>query len=174
MKPKLTASSYLSISRLIIAPVVLVLILSNYYIPALILFIIAAFTDIIDSYLAEKPTKLGSALDPLADKILIGLTIIALAVKFSFPLWALIIFLLRDIILIAAGIFVYDNIKKFKPSPIGKTNTFFQIFAVIAYIINFRFKNLILLIAVILTIVSFIQYTCITFKTKTPEKEVNQ
>ena len=168
IKEELTLPNYLSMLRLILAPFVLFFILKEFYIPAIIIFTIAALSDVLDGYIARKTkiTKLGSALDPLADKVLIILTMIGLAIKFEFPLWALGIFLFRDIPLIIISIIVYDGIKEFKATIVSKINTWFQVAAIIGYVIDFRFKNLILLIAVILTIISIIEYIKRGLKTK--------
>jgi phosphatidylglycerophosphate synthase len=59
---------------------------------------------------------------------------------------------------------VYDAVKKLKATIISKINTWFQVGAIISYVINFRFKNPILLVAVILTIISFLQYALKAFE----------
>ncbi|WP_421861600.1 CDP-diacylglycerol--glycerol-3-phosphate 3-phosphatidyltransferase [Parvibaculum sp.] len=71
---------------------------------ALALFIIAAITDFFDGYLArawEQQSNLGRMLDPIADKLLVAVVLIALTwqdVIAGFSLWAAIIILCREIL----------------------------------------------------------------------------
>jgi cardiolipin synthase len=71
---------------------------------ALTLFIIAGFTDFLDGYLArawEQQSNLGRMLDPIADKLLVAVVLIALTwqdVIAGFSLWAAIIILCREIL----------------------------------------------------------------------------
>jgi cardiolipin synthase len=71
---------------------------------ALALFIIAAITDFFDGYIArawEQQSNLGRMLDPIADKLLVAVVLIALTwqdVIAGFSLWAAIIILCREIL----------------------------------------------------------------------------
>ena len=64
----------ITLSRIILAPVILVLFILDNYLLCLLLFIFAGITDYLDGYLARKynaESQLGEILDPIADKILI-------------------------------------------------------------------------------------------------------
>ncbi|MDA0771497.1 MAG: CDP-diacylglycerol--glycerol-3-phosphate 3-phosphatidyltransferase [Cyanobacteria bacterium] len=64
----------LTISRIILAPIILLLLVSSQYLYALILFILAALTDYFDGYIArkyEQESQMGGILDPIADKLVI-------------------------------------------------------------------------------------------------------
>ncbi|MBX3494186.1 MAG: CDP-diacylglycerol--glycerol-3-phosphate 3-phosphatidyltransferase [Parvibaculum sp.] len=71
---------------------------------ALFLFIVAGLTDFFDGYLArawEQQSNLGRMLDPIADKLLVAVVLIALTwqdVIAGFSLWAAIIILCREIL----------------------------------------------------------------------------
>lgn len=71
---------------------------------ALTLFFIAGITDFFDGYLArawEQQSNLGRMLDPIADKLLVAVVLIALTwqdVIAGFSLWAAIIILCREIL----------------------------------------------------------------------------
>lgn len=93
--------------RIVLVPAVVVC----FYIPgdaghwaALALFIIAGVTDFFDGYLArawEQQSNLGRMLDPIADKLLVAVVLIALTwqdVIAGFSLWAAIIILCREIL----------------------------------------------------------------------------
>ncbi|MFM8234053.1 MAG: CDP-diacylglycerol--glycerol-3-phosphate 3-phosphatidyltransferase [Holophagaceae bacterium] len=81
---KMTPSNYLSLARILLVPVLVVVLLTridNYHIIGVIVFWIAAITDGLDGYLARRwrqVTKLGTLLDPLADKMLITGALISL------------------------------------------------------------------------------------------------
>lgn len=71
---------------------------------ALSLFIVAGITDFFDGYLArawEQQSNLGRMLDPIADKLLVAVVLIALTwqdIIAGFSLWAAIIILCREIL----------------------------------------------------------------------------
>lgn len=71
---------------------------------ALTLFVVAGITDFFDGYLArawEQQSNLGRMLDPIADKLLVAVVLIALTwqdVIAGFSLWAAIIILCREIL----------------------------------------------------------------------------
>jgi cardiolipin synthase len=71
---------------------------------ALSLFIVAGITDFFDGYLArawEQQSNLGRMLDPIADKLLVAVVLIALTwqdIIADFSLWAAIIILCREIL----------------------------------------------------------------------------
>jgi CDP-diacylglycerol---glycerol-3-phosphate 3-phosphatidyltransferase len=65
----------LTVSRLVLAVLVFVLIANEYYLWALVIFTIAAATDALDGYFArllKQDTALGRQLDPLVDKVIVA------------------------------------------------------------------------------------------------------
>ncbi len=129
----------LSIFRIILTiPIVFALLKQEYFI-VLWLFLLAGITDALDGYIAKKfncQTWLGSVLDPLADKILLASSFIALFLLQLIPLWFLVIVLFRDIILIAGMVgYYYNGAASDKtniiPSNISKLNTVLQILVVL-------------------------------------------
>jgi len=80
-----TLIQLLTYFRIISGPVIFILILlPNYYGFALLLLLGASLTDFLDGYLARKyalTSIVGEVLDPIADKILITFTIIAIAIN---------------------------------------------------------------------------------------------
>ena len=77
-------STILTFARIILAPCVLIAVLFHEPTIALVLFITAAITDFFDGFLARKlqiQSKIGTMLDPLADKLVIG-TVLIMLVKF--------------------------------------------------------------------------------------------
>ena len=76
--------NFITIVRILLAPIILLfLIFGNYFI-CLILFFLAGLTDYFDGYLARKynaESQLGEILDPIADKILVVFLLIGLSVE---------------------------------------------------------------------------------------------
>ena len=76
----------MTVMRLVVAPVVAILIwtddVTGGYAPALALFILASISDFLDGWMARRlgiVSKFGAMLDPIADKVLIGVCLLALA-----------------------------------------------------------------------------------------------
>lgn len=86
--PYKVSPNEITIARFILTPFVLWHIFYENWAIALILFAITASTDMIDGAMARtrnKITQWGQIYDPLADKLLIGLTLVALVYKFTHP-----------------------------------------------------------------------------------------
>ena len=83
----ITFINFLTFSRILLAGIIFLLLMSSEgYLLALILFYIASLTDWLDGYLARKynaVSQLGEILDPIADKILIVFVFFGLSVNLS-------------------------------------------------------------------------------------------
>lgn len=136
---------------------------------ALAIFALASFTDAIDGGIARSRnqiTDLGVVLDPVADKLLTMSAFIALsAIKnipenLRIPAWAVLTVISRDII-IFLGIAIIYFLKgeiKIKPSWLGKMTTFFQMLAILAILIIFKYNKFLIYPAVFFTVISGIDY----------------
>lgn len=99
---KKTIPNILSMSRIVIAPLFLILFISNNKeaaIWSLVLFAIGALTDYFDGWLARKmqaTSKLGGFFDPLADKFLTTAAFLAFVLMKIIPFWMLAVIVLRD------------------------------------------------------------------------------
>lgn len=83
-----TLPNILTFSRLLCAPVVGYLISHDLYVPALGLFVYAGVTDLVDGWVARKwglQTVVGTVIDPMADKALMTVVTICLALKGALP-----------------------------------------------------------------------------------------
>jgi CDP-diacylglycerol--glycerol-3-phosphate 3-phosphatidyltransferase len=118
-----TKSNMLSLFRLLMAiPIWFLLehldsLSMRYLIFSLCIF--AAFTDILDGYLARKyneVTEMGKLIDPLADKVLMAAIIVKLFVEGEVPLYYLLMIIGRDIIIFLGGIYVSKRLGKILPS----------------------------------------------------------
>jgi len=84
-------------SRIVLTVPIVFLLKSEYYSIALIIFLIAAFTDYLDGYLARRLNKVsetGKVMDQVADKILV--TSVFLALMNEIPLWLVVTVIIRD------------------------------------------------------------------------------
>jgi len=110
------------------------------------IFIVAAATDGLDGFIARRfnqRTRLGSILDPIADKCLVAVAILAIALgqwPDAFPLWFAIAVLGRDSLL-AIGFFTLPNsirILTVHPSLLGRIATALQITAILWVLLGIR------------------------------------
>jgi len=125
----------LTMLRIVAVPIFLICIANGRYGIALSIFMAAAITDALDGALARLYnlyTELGASIDPLADKLLMSSSFIALAWVGGVPAWLTILVLSRDVIILAGYLTLYFFSKpmEVKPTALGKANTFFQIFSV--------------------------------------------
>lgn len=83
-----TVPNFLTFSRLLAAPVVGYLVLHDQHVWALGLFAYAGITDLIDGYIARHwklQTVVGTVIDPMADKTLMTVLTVCLAIKGALP-----------------------------------------------------------------------------------------
>jgi len=138
-EPILGFPNQLTILRMICAPIFVELTLDGHLKSAVAVFALGALTDAFDGLIArfyKQRTALGAILDPLADKILLGCSFIALTfaetVQVRIPKWLTIMVLSRDAIIVVSGLAIAFvlNQRGFAPSLLGKWSTAFQMASV--------------------------------------------
>jgi len=153
----------ITLLRIILIPIFILLLYIKIryieYIAALV-FIVLALTDALDGYIARKKkqiTKLGKLIDPLADKLLISAALIFLIGR-GVPSWMAFVIIAREFAV--TGLRLSASAKKITipASKWGKIKTISQIIAIVAVIINFPFNWYFMLVAVILTLISGLDY----------------
>ena len=80
---------------------------------AVVLFFVAAFTDLFDGYIARKAgvmSQFGKMIDPLADRLLVGSAAILLSVDGPLPGWAFLVVVWRDILAVCGFVLVRRQI----------------------------------------------------------------
>lgn len=167
----------LTLLRLIASPflmpilIVLVLPLNvfKYNVFVSLFFAILSLTDFLDGYLARRyklETKLGSVLDPIADKFLLFSTLIGLVyINKIFYFWA-IIFIGREFFIMCLREVALTNCFVIKVSYLGKLKTTFQLLYLTFLIINSNknlqfcnlIENILLILALYFTIYSALEY----------------
>lgn len=83
-----TIPNILTFSRLVAAPVIGYLVLHDYHAWAVGLFAYAGITDLVDGYIARRwnlQTVVGTVIDPMADKTLMTILTVCLAIKGALP-----------------------------------------------------------------------------------------
>lgn len=137
----LTVPNVISFLRICSIPYLAVLIAQHKMWPALIVLAIAALSDCIDGYVARtfnQVSKLGQILDPIADRLLIVCSTLALAFAKIIPWWALALVVLRDAIMAILIVILaqYD----YGPLPVnfmGKTGTALLMVTIVLFMIVF-------------------------------------
>ena len=169
----------ITLSRILCSILIyLFLYLESHYLVALLLFGIASFSDFLDGYLARKTNSesvLGEILDPIADKLLIVFVLIGLSVNLdSFLIGFISAVIISREIWVAAlrDINARNNQSdKTKVTFLAKTKTAIQMFAILMYLFGLTINNMIILffadiiliIAMLITVHTGIQYTISTF-----------
>jgi len=103
----------LTLGRIAGTPVIAWLILKGDYSSACWGLGLAGFTDWLDGYLAKRwqqQSVLGSYLDPLADKLLIGSLVLALGFKHILQPWLVGLILFRDVVLVACSLYMRSRL----------------------------------------------------------------
>jgi CDP-diacylglycerol--glycerol-3-phosphate 3-phosphatidyltransferase len=174
----------LTLARIFIVPLLIVIFLystskTSSLIAALI-FGLAALTDWLDGYIARKQniiTSLGKFLDPLADKILVSITLIMLLSLNRVPAWMVAVIVAREVAVTGLRIVVAREGIAIESSKLAKYKTAVQLLAtgclIIHYtywMINFHLLGMIILwIAMIITLwtglIYFMKFLEKTFKT---------
>ena len=118
----------LSILRIALVPVFLWFLLDEFFLAAIVVLAIAGLTDFLDGYLARKLnqiTKLGKMLDPVADRLYIFATLLALSVTGYVPWWLAALVILRDVLmLISLPVLASVGYKSLPVHYLGKASTF--------------------------------------------------
>ena len=122
----------ITVLRIAAAPVLILLLDSQAYELALIVFLLAGISDGLDGFIAKKfnfESKFGAMLDPIADKILLVSSFVMLTLTGHLPFWLLVIVAFRDVLIIG-GYLVLVMLREsvqMRPSVLSKLNTVFQI-----------------------------------------------
>lgn len=116
-------------------PFIVIKLVEGHYPFALILFVLAGFSDGLDGLLArtlKQQTLLGQYLDPIADKLLLSTMFMVLSILHKIPWKFTVVVFSRDISILCASAVLYAiaGLRDFRPSIFGKANTFAQVAAV--------------------------------------------
>ena len=140
-------------------------------------FIILSMTDMVDGYLARsrgEVTDFGKFMDPLADKLLVTAALLGLIELDVIPSWVALIIISREFIVSGVRMVAASKGEVIAASWYGKVKTVFQMIAIVLFIIKdshviydlsslradglYIFSWVIMFIALVLTIISMIDY----------------
>jgi cardiolipin synthase len=102
------------------------------YSAAFWVFLVAALSDVADGFVAKRLngcTPLGAALDPAADKLLIGAMFLVLGWQGSMPASLVALVIAREVMLIGGTVLLRYRLHAFRIEPhvVGKICTFVQL-----------------------------------------------
>lgn len=169
----------LSIIRIILVGVFVFVFFNDYphnLIWALVVFLTAGLTDIIDGFLARKfnwVTNLGKILDPFADKLMQCTVLVCMLIKDLIPAWLVIPFILKEFLMLLGGLFIIKKRKVVVVSNIfGKMTVVFFYAAIVLCIAarDFLAENPIVLyiicaLVLMAAISALVNYAATYFKT---------
>ena len=169
----------ITISRIILAPIILLFLMLDKYSICILLFFLAGFSDYIDGYLARKyqaESQLGEIIDPIADKILIVFLLIGLSVVLNSYLMAVLSSFIISREIGVAALRDYssrNNISdRTKVTFLAKIKTSLQLLAIGMYLlaltISFNLlivlSDILLIIATLITLYTGYEYIISVFK----------
>ncbi|HET7931051.1 MAG TPA: CDP-alcohol phosphatidyltransferase family protein [Rhodanobacteraceae bacterium] len=151
----------------LVAPLIATILLERYEL-ALAIAIVAGVSDGVDGYLARHfhwQSRLGSILDPVADKLMLVGCMLALGWLHEAPRWLVLLVVLRDAVIAGGALAWHRLLRNFtaRPSWLSKTTTVAQIGYVLLVLADHAFNwNLHLAVAVwivaVLTAASGLDY----------------
>jgi cardiolipin synthase len=144
----MTVANQLTLSRMLLIPAFVILVVYGHLGWALIVFAVAGATDALDGLIARRSgqkSSLGAWLDPMADKLLaistfIVLTVPGLGLQNRLPIWLTVMIISRDVVIVATVAIVNLAVgrRTFRPSIYGKIATAtYMLTAVAAMFFNY-------------------------------------
>ncbi|WP_394616347.1 CDP-diacylglycerol--glycerol-3-phosphate 3-phosphatidyltransferase [Lentzea sp. JNUCC 0626] len=177
--PLLNVANILTMARLVLVPVFLFSLFeaggfdTTWRLIAFAVFAVASFTDHIDGTLARKHgliTDFGKIADPIADKALTGSALVGLSILDVLPWWITIVIAVREIgiTLLRFWVIRYGVIPASRG---GKAKTLAQVIAIGLFVLPQNdvlqlIAWVIMAVALVLTIVTGIDYVIRAFKMK--------
>jgi cardiolipin synthase len=162
----LLVPNLLAIFRILLLPVIFYFLAQDtatgYYI-AVLLMLSAIASDILDGYFARRlnqVTDLGKILDPLADKLGLGIFVIFIIFHRGFPIWAAVLLFSKDILTLVGAVALVKRKDLFPMSNNwGKLNSWVWAITVILYVVRFDLlKEIFLFLAIATVLNCIIQY----------------
>lgn len=127
----MTIPNLITLLRIILTPVFVIYLINGRLTPALVVFVVCSASDGVDGFVArvfKQKSKLGSFLDPLADKLLLVTAFLALAAMGHLPSWLTVTVIARDVMILLGVLVIHLNKLELRihPSVLSKVNTCFQ------------------------------------------------
>lgn len=138
---QLNLPNLVTLLRLALAPFVVLAIVHHQFGRALALLAAAGVTDGLDGLLARKlkaESRFGAYADPIADKVLLSATYLALGFDGAVPWWLVALIFGRDLLILAlaGAALLLTSYREFPPSIWGKISTFVQILTAVGVLVS--------------------------------------
>ena len=163
----------ITVARLLLIPVLIALIIA--YRPqhqwirytAITLFFLMSISDYVDGYIARhynQQTRLGTILDPGADKVMVNAVYIFLAVNHHLqaevPRWIPVIIMLRDVCILITSLVLNKFRGPIRPIPriLGKITTWAYSFGIMGVLLEVSFARELLLLVMFIACLSWADY----------------
>jgi cardiolipin synthase len=160
----------ISVMRILLVLPTVAALANEKFVLALLLFALAGVSDALDGYIAKRfhyQSRLGTILDPLADKLLLVVTYLVLAWLELLPWWLTAAVVARDLLILAGAVsfHVFVGEYEMEPTAISKFNTVAQIllgltvvFSAGVYALPEAAIGWLVLLVLVTTVVSGIDY----------------
>jgi cardiolipin synthase len=162
-----TVPNILSLSRLMLLPVVLLLLFRRQGVAAVVVMAVSWTTDALDGYLARRlgqVSNLGRVLDHLVDKIWVGTVLVCLVYLSDLPLLIAGAVILRDLLILTGSIVIMKSKGSFVSSDVvGKIAGCAFALMILFYTLRLpallRYRTAVDYSVGVLVVVSFVNYT---------------
>lgn len=163
----LNLPNILTFIRLLLIPATIALILQDQMIWAFVVFLVACLTDLLDGYIARtfnKMTRLGTWLDPLADKLMAVSVIVAFTIRGILPWFVMAIVFIKELLLLIGGFIV---LRKGGATPSNKYGKIAALILNISIASGFMYQYwspwylYATYVALVFVVVAFIQYAIV-------------
>lgn len=136
---------------------------------SVVVFFSAGFTDILDGYIARNfnmITKLGTVLDPLADKLMLITVLSCFTLKGYIPIFIIIVLAIKELSMIFTGIILYQRDVVIPANIFGKASTFLFYISILFVVFNKLLGVILLYFALLSTLAAYVNYFFIFMKKK--------
>lgn len=171
----------LTMLRMLLIPVFVALYAAGHDKLALLTFIVASLTDLLDGYIARKYhliTDFGKLMDPLADKLMVCTALICQGARGIIPWWAIILVMAKELLLVIGGYVMLKNNVVVYSNMLGKTAMCAFVAALVLSFFHAEFAawgfpldSIVLYIAVALTLLALLDYLRAGLKTLNDKKK---
>lgn len=116
----------------------------SFKILALLVFVLASLTDMLDGYIAKRNnmiTDFGKLMDPIADKILVIAAFLAFIELNIIPAWMAVIVMFRELVITGFRILALSKKKVLSADEAGKHKMVSQVIAILAVLVFLILKE---------------------------------
>lgn len=137
----MTLANKITVLRILTIPIFIIVLLQGHLPAARWIFFLCISSDALDGAIARfrgERTRLGTFLDPLADKLLLVATFIAFTYLGWIPVWIFITVLSRDLLIVLGWAIVYilTGNSNIEPRILGKITTALQMITALGLLVN--------------------------------------